>query len=155
MSTTNPDMQNELLRHTLATIDYRFRKATHEFPAGFGQFSLGKGVRTPTEIIRHMFQVLSATKIFLEEGAFRRPNTPDLDLVGEHRRFLGLLVELDEVLAKQELTKGATKRLIQGPFSDVLTHVGQIAMMQRLMENPIPYENFSIANIKTDLSAEG
>ncbi len=148
-------MQNELLRHTLATIDYRFRKATQEFPADFGQLSLGKGVRTPIEIIRHMFQVLSATKVFLEEGAFRRPSAPDLDLMGEHSRFLALLVELDKVLAQLDLSNGATKLLIQGPFSDVLTHVGQIAMMQRLMDNPIPGENFSIAKIRTDLSGDG
>ncbi len=147
-------MQHELLRHTLATIDYRFRKVTQEFPEGFSHFSLGKGVRTPTEIIRHMFQVIAATKTFLEEGAFRRTSAPDLDLAGEHSRFLAVLVELDKVLAKLKPTEGATKRLIQGPFSDVLTHIGQIAMMQRLMDNPIPGENFSIADIKTDLSGE-
>lgn len=148
-------MQNELLRHTLATIDYRFGKVTQDFPAGFGEYALGKGVRTPTEIIRHMFQVLSATKIFLQEGAFRRVESPNLDFIGERDRFIAVLVDLDKVLSTLELTTGTSKRLIQGPFSDVLTHVGQIAMMQRLMDTPIPYENFSIANIRTDLSGEG
>lgn len=147
-------MQNKFLRHTLATIDYRFRKATEEFPENFGDCSLGKGVRTPTEITRHMFNVMSSTKLFLKEGAFRRVEAPKLDFVGERSRFLAELIELDQVLSNQTLTVRATNRLIQGPFADALTHVGQISMMQRLMDNPIPGENFSIAEIKTNLSGE-
>lgn len=147
-------MQNEFLRHTLATIDYRFGKATKEFPEDFGDFSLGKGVRTPSEIIRHMFRVMSSTKMFLKEGAFRRVASPNLDFAGERSRFVAELIELDQVLSQQILTVQATKRLIQGPFSDVLTHVGQLSMMQRLRDNPIPGENFSIADIKTNLSGQ-
>mgnify|MGYP000439004047 CR=1 FL=1 len=145
-------MKNEFLRHTLATIDYRFAKATVHFPTDFGTFSLGKGVRTPSEITYHMYQVLAATRIFLQKGKFEKIEAPSLDFAGERDRFRAELVETDKVLSEQVLSIGTAKRLIQGPISDLITHIGQISMMQRLTDNPIPGENFSRASIKTTLS---
>lgn len=145
-------MKNELLKHTLATIDYRFAKATEHFPTGFGALSLGKGVRTPSEIIYHMYQVLASTRNFLQTGKFEKIEVSALDFAGERDRFRTELIETDKVLSAQPLTSGTAKRLIQGPFSDLITHIGQISMMQRLMGNPIPGENFSKASIPTSLS---
>jgi hypothetical protein len=44
-------MTNELLRHTLATIGYRFQKAVTNSNENFGGFKIGKDTRTPNEIV--------------------------------------------------------------------------------------------------------
>jgi hypothetical protein len=38
------------------------------------------------------------------------------------------------------------ERLLQGPFSDAMTHAGQLAMLRRLAGDPIRPENFIVAN---------
>jgi hypothetical protein len=37
--------------------------------------------------------------------------------------------------------------MLQGPFSDAMTHVGQLAMLRRLAGSPVPPENFVFAAI--------
>ena len=37
--------------------------------------------------------------------------------------------------------------MLQGPFSDAMTHVGQLAMLRRLAGSPVPPENFICAAI--------
>src|SRR5258707_15789509 len=37
--------------------------------------------------------------------------------------------------------------LLQGPFSDALTHAGQLALLRRLSGSPVPPENFIFADI--------
>ncbi|MGK0364764.1 MAG: hypothetical protein ACI85O_001822 [Saprospiraceae bacterium] len=55
-------MKNELLRHTIATIKYRFDKSFIDSKENFGEFNLGKGSRNPTEIVNHMYHVLNSTR---------------------------------------------------------------------------------------------
>jgi hypothetical protein len=38
-------------------------------------------------------------------------------------------------------------QLLQGPFSDVMTHIGQLSMLRRLYGSPVPPENFIYADI--------
>lgn len=40
--------------------------------------------------------------------------------------------------------------MLQGPFSDAMTHAGQLAMLRRLEGSPIPPENFIRADIRSD-----
>ena len=65
-------MKNEYLRHTLSTISYRFEKAIKSAEMNFGDFSVGKGSRTPNEIINHMYHVLTATRIFIQKERFQK-----------------------------------------------------------------------------------
>jgi len=44
----------------------------------------------------------------------------------------------------------STERLLQGPFADAMTHVGQLAMLRRLAGIPVPPENFIVADIAPD-----
>jgi hypothetical protein len=44
----------------------------------------------------------------------------------------------------------STEQLLQGPFADTLTHVGQLAMLRRLADSPVPPENFIYADIRAD-----
>jgi hypothetical protein len=43
----------------------------------------------------------------------------------------------------------SVERLLQGPFSDAMTHAGQLAMLRRLAGDPVPPENFIMANIQS------
>ena len=74
-----------------------------------------------------------------------------LSFENEIERFKAELSKVDQLLDNKSLDVNYSKRLVQGPFSDVLTHIGQIAMLQRLVENPIDWEDFSRSNIKTGL----
>ena len=140
---------NAYLRHTLSTIAYRFQKSVHKTSDSFGDLSIGKSVRTPVEIINHMYQVLYWTRTFIQEESFDKTAPEKLDLKGEIERFNNELKTLDNVLTKQELGINYAKRLLQGPLSDILTHVGQLSMLCRLDGYPIEGEDFSSAPIKT------
>ncbi|WP_156113400.1 hypothetical protein [Wocania ichthyoenteri] len=59
------------------------------------------------------------------------------------------LKSLDKVLLENELSMNYSKKLLQGPLSDFLTHIGQISMMSRLNGNPIEREDFSSAEINS------
>jgi len=140
-------MKNEFLRHTLSTIAYRFQKAVRNVEIEFGDFSAGSGSRTPNEILNHMYHVLNATRIFIMEEKYNKEQPERLELNFEIDRFNTELNKLDKVLADKELELNYSKRLIQGPFSDLLTHIGQISMLRRLDGNPIIGEDFSSASI--------
>jgi len=145
-------MKNEFLRHTLSTIAYRFQKSTGSVDIEFGDFSAGSGSRTPNEILNHMYHVLNNTRIFIVEEKYNNEQPERLKLKFEIDRFNKELKNLDDVLAGKELGINYSKRLIQGPFSDLLTHIGQISMLSRLYGNPIIGEDFSSASITTGIA---
>jgi hypothetical protein len=144
-------MKNEFLRHTLSTIAYRFQKAVSEADAEFGNFSAGNGSRTPDEIINHMLYVLSATRIYIVEGKYSKDEPGKFELKLAIDRFNAELKNLENVLKDKDLEINYTKRLLQGPFSDILTHIGQISILSRLYGSPIKGEDFSSASIKTGI----
>ena len=39
------------------------------------------------------------------------------------------------------------ERLFQGPIADVLTHIGQLAMLRRMAGCPIKGENYFVAEV--------
>jgi len=143
-------MKNEFLRHTLATIKYRFEQSLATRNENFGEFTLGSGSRTPAEIINHMHHVLYSTRIYIEQG-FNGEQPKPLDFEHEIERFNNELFKIDAILDVNELPVDYSKKLLQGPLSDILTHIGQISMMQRLHGNPIGGEDFSVASIQTGM----
>lgn len=145
-------MKNEYLRHTLSTIAYRFQKSVKNTENDFGDFSAGKGSRTPNEIINHMCQVLSATRIYILEKHYEKETPEKLNLKFEIERFNLELKNIDNILADKKLGINYSKRLLQGPFSDIMTHIGQISMLRRLNGNPIEGEDFSSASIQTGIN---
>lgn len=138
---------NEYLRHTLATIAYRFQKSVSGSTNEFGNFNLGYGSRKTTEIVNHIYQMLKATKDFIQDGKYDEEIPETLSLKLEIDRINDELQELDRVLTKKNLGSDFSKRLIQGPLADILTHIGQISMMSRLNGNSIDGEDFASAPI--------
>jgi len=142
-------VKNEYLRHTLSTINYRFQKSVKYRNADFGDFSLGKGSRSPKEIINHMYFVLRSTILYIEEEKIQTVEPDKLNLELEIDRFSLEIQNLDKVLTENELDINYSKRLLQGPLSDILTHIGQISMLSRINNNPIEREDFSSSKIQT------
>ncbi len=140
-------MKNEYIRHTLATIYYRFQKSVKYRNTDFGDYTLGKKSRSPKEIINHMYFVLNATKIYIQEERIQKEEPEKFDLELEIDRFNLEIKTLDEVLSENELNMKYSKILLQGPLSDILTHIGQISMLSRLNNNPIEWEDFSSSPI--------
>jgi hypothetical protein len=70
----------------------------------------------------------------------------------ETLRFHDMLGELARhIEAGTPMLEGLTaERLLQGPFSDAMTHAGQLAMLRRLAGHPVAPENFIVADIDAE-----
>lgn len=145
MSSTSE--QRTLLRHFLAALAYRTQKALRDAPPEFGSFRVGLDVRTPSELVCHMTSVLGYARTFFVGGEYRPKPLPSLS--EEVQRFHEMLEDLGQRLdSEQPLLQGMTaERLLQGPFSDAMSHAGQLALLRRLAGIPVPPENFIVADI--------
>jgi hypothetical protein len=138
------DDKRELLRHTLATVAYRAARALAGAPEDFGVFA-GAG-RRPVEILAHMGDLFDWA-LTAAQGDMRWHTSAPLAWPGEQHRFFAALKALDDYLASGETLHAPAERLFQGPVSDALTHVGQLAMMRRLAGSPTCGENFYVAAV--------
>lgn len=143
------DNERELLCHFLAALAYRTQKALRGADANFDDFSAGRQVRTPKELVRHMTSVLGYARTFINGGTYRPE--PLNDLNSEVERFHDILEHLAEDLRSSKPFLGGVteKTLLQGPLADAMTHAGQLAMLRRLYGSPVAPENF----IKAEISA--
>jgi len=144
------DDRRKLLNHFLAALAYRTQKALREAPEGFGSFRVVDGVRTPAELVRHMASVLGYARTFFVGGHYWPEALVSFD--EEIERFHELLGLLAQHLRNGDaLLEGMTEeRLLQGPFSDAMTHAGQLALLRRLAGAPVAPENFIVAEIKEE-----
>jgi dipeptidase E len=66
----------------------------------------------------------------------------------EIRRFHATLADLSELLKAGAVPRDVTlEAIVQGPFSDAMTHAGQLKLLRRLAGNPVEPENFLRARI--------
>lgn len=144
------EAKRKLLNHFLAALAYRTQKALREAPDDFGSFRAGDGVRTPSELIRHMSSVLGYARTYFVGGHYRPEPLETLE--EEVERFHEMLGLLAQHLRNGDLLlEGMTEeRLLQGPFSDAMTHAGQLALLRRLAGAPVPPENFIVAEIREE-----
>lgn len=141
------EAKHTLLRHFLAALAYRTQKALRGATPEFDHFCAAPGVRTPSELLCHMTSVLGYARTFFIGGHYRPAPLPSLD--EETIRFHQMLDHLATHLKDgSPLLEGMTEeRLLQGPFSDAMTHAGQLAMLRRLAGAPVVPENFVVADI--------
>ncbi len=136
----------QILRHFLAALAYRTQKALRDAPPCFADYRAAPGVRTPHELICHMSSVLGYARTFFIGGNWRPPLLDSLP--EEIARFHEILGDLNRHLESGTLFIDTTpERMLQGPFSDAMTHAGQIALLRRLYGSPVPPENFIVADI--------
>jgi len=141
--------KRHMLRHFLAALAYRTQKALRGAPEGFADFKAGNDVRTPKELVRHMTSVLGYGRTFFVGGEYRPEPLPTFE--EEIERFHDMLATLRELLETGVPLNGLTEeQLLQGQFSDAMTHAGQLAMLRRLHGDPVRSENFIRAAISPE-----
>jgi hypothetical protein len=136
-----------MLTHFLAALAYRTQKALRGAPDGFAEFRAGHDVRTPAELVRHMASVLGYARTFFIGGQYRPEPLDDFDaeILRLHETIADLAAHLERGTPLREITP---EQLLQGPLSDAMTHVGQLALLRRLAGSPVPPENFVYAEIR-------
>jgi len=140
----NPERQ--IFRHYLASIAYHMQKAIRGAPTNFWTFSPGNQVRTAEALLRHMTGVLGYARTFFIGGVYRPEVLPSIP--AEVDRFHLMLEELSKLLdSNSQLREINELQLLQGPLSDVMTHIGQLSLLRRLCGSPVPPEDFIYADI--------
>ena len=143
------DVKRQMLKHFLAAIAYRTQKALSDAPDSFADFRAQPGVRTPHELVFHMTGVLGYARTFFIGGKWRPERMPTFK--EEIIRFHELLDSFSHYLQEGTSFQNTTpERMLQGPLSDAMTHAGQLAMLRRLSGNPVPPENFIMADIDAE-----
>lgn len=138
--------ERHMLQHFLAALAYRTQKALRGAPKEFAGFEAGNLVRTPKELVRHMTSVLGYSRTFFRGGRYRPEPLDTFD--DEIARFHSMMDDLVVHLGNGDPLSGVTpEQLLQGPFSDAMTHAGQLAMLRRLAGTPVAPENFVFADI--------
>jgi len=140
------DPVRAFLRHTLATIAYRAAKVERYAPPGFGNFRLGKAARTPLEIVAHMGDLFDWA-LSMAQGKPDWVQSKPQVWRKEVQRFHASLLALDRFLASDASLGASAEELFQGPISDALTHIGQIAILRRQDDSPVRSEVYASADI--------
>jgi hypothetical protein len=140
------EIKRSMLQHFLAALVYRTQKALRDAPPGFADFDAGNKVRTPHQLVRHMDSVLGYARTFFVGGAYQPPTFPDFQSAVAH--FHEVVTDLAHLLEQGTELHGITPEiLLQGPFSDAMTHAGQLSLLRRLAGDPVAPENFIHATI--------
>jgi len=141
--------ERRLLRHFLAALAYRTQKAVRDAPVEFGSFRAGDKTRTPAQLVCHMTSVLGYARTFFIGGRYWPDPLPSLadEIVRFHEMIHDLARHIDAGTSESGLSAG---RLLQGPLADAMTHAGQLALLRRLAGDPVPPENFVVAEIDPD-----
>jgi hypothetical protein len=139
--------KRDLLRHTVATLAYRGRKAIVNAPEDFPRFTVNASTRTPDQILAHIGDLLDWA-LSIARGQQTWHNSTPLPWDQETARFFAALEALDSYLASDNDLAVPEEKLFQGPVADALTHVGQIAMLRRMAGGPIKGENYYVAEIE-------
>ena len=142
----DPMDDRTFMRHTLATIAYRGGKVLRDAPAGFGSVTACDGSRTAVRILAHMGD-LFAWALALADGEHVWSDTDSDDWDAQVARFHAGLEAVDARLASPEPLGRAPDRLLQGPFADALTHIGQLALLRRVAGSPVLAENYFKAEV--------
>ena len=138
--------KGDLLRHFLASIAYHATKAIKDAPECYPELDIGKGIRTPRMILHHVTGVLSYAHSFYEhyESTFFEHKPWEEEV----KHFYETLSRLDESLEERSSREVSEEQLLQGPLSDSMAHIGQLLMLRRLADSPVPAENFIYADIR-------
>lgn len=141
------DDERRLLRHFLAALAYRTQKALRGASPEFTDFDAGSQMRTPKELVRHMTSVLGYARTYFVGGQYRPAPLPSMkeEVARFHEMVESLASHIDN--GDPLLDQTSAERLLQGPLSDAMTHAGQLAMLRRLAGEPVPPENFIVADV--------
>lgn len=146
--------KNELVRHLLASLVYRTTKIIHDAPEAFPKTSIGNGVRTPEKILGYINSLIHLSNRFWSPEkpvsmAKRRKKSDKKEWKIEVELFYELVAEFDATLATYPSPRRySPEKILQGPFIDAFTHVGQLAMLRRMAGSSIKAESYWMADVK-------
>ncbi len=140
------DSKRHLLRHAVATLAYRGRKALIGAPETFASFHAAGEARTPGEILAHIGDLLDWA-LSSAKGVPQWRESAVLPWSEGEKRFFSALEAFDTYLSSGQELGYPEEKLFQGPIADALTHVGQISMLRRLAGSPVRPENYVAAKI--------
>jgi len=132
---------NKALIQIINIILYRLEKCIVGVDENYYDFTLGKESRSAEEILSHLVDVSNYGLGILKVKRSSEESSSNLSKVRENFELM------KSFLHKTATNDDISKRLINGPLSDTLTHVGQLAFLRRLYGSPIAHENFSKADI--------
>ena len=141
-------MSDELLRHLLATVAYRFHAAVEGCAPDFADFVPEGASRSPRDLLAHCVYVLRLARSSFEPGL--EVTAPPAVSWDEMAALLhDELAMLDHHLERARPAQTWTlEQLVQGPFADVLTHIGQLAMLRRMSGDPVQPQSFLRAKVR-------
>jgi hypothetical protein len=138
-----------LLQHFLAALAYRTQKAARGAPANYADFSAFTHSRTPHELVWHMTGLIGYARTFFHGGEWAPLRLETF--AAELERFHATLEALSMDFADNSLTATITdEQFLHGPLADAMTHVGQLAMLRRMVGSPVPSENFIQADVRAE-----
>jgi hypothetical protein len=146
--------KNELVRHLLATLVYRTTKIIHDAPENFSKISIGNGVRTPEKILGHINSLIQLSNRFWSPHkpismAKIRKQSGQKGWEREVVLFYQLVANFDDTLEKYISPRlYSPEKILQGPFMDAFTHVGQLALLRRMAGSSIKGESYWMADVK-------
>lgn len=140
-------MEDQLLRHTLATLVYRLGKVLRDTPASFADYPAGDD-HNAGRILTHIGDLMDWALTLIEGRQVWKDSTP-LPWQEEIARFYTAVGALDARIAATGTGAATAAELFQGPIADALTHTGQLAMMRRLAGVKMKSENYHRAEIVT------
>lgn len=133
-------MNKELIQ-LINIIQYRLEKSMYKADEKYFDFKVGNDSRSPNEILAHLVDVSNYGLSILKAP---KSSNKESSLL---KKLNGNFIFMKSFLLKEDIDDDTSKRLINGPLSDTLTHIGQLAFLRRLQGSPIEHENFSKANI--------
>lgn len=146
---TAATVKRHILTHYLAALAYRTQKALRGAPESFANFRAKQAVRTPHELVYHITNVLGYARTFFVGGEWHPEKLSSFD--EEVLRLHDLLASLRDHFQSGNRPGAITyEQLLQGPLSDAMTHIGQLALLRRLHDCPVPPENFIYAKISPE-----
>lgn len=140
------DLKRELLRHLAATVAFRGGIAITGAPEKFSAFRAGQTTRSAGEILAHIGDLLEGS-LCLARGEFVYLQSSPQLWSADGKRFFAAVKEFDLYLASDAPLGQPVEKLLQGPISDALTHVGQLVMLRRLAGKPIREESYFTVEI--------
>jgi len=146
--TSKAEGKNELVRHLLATLVYRITKIIRDAPEGYPGASIGNGVRTPEKVLGHINSLIQLSNRFWSPDRPVSMASPKKGWEREVELFYRLAAQFDATLAEHTSPRKYTpEKILQGPFTDAFTHVGQLALLRRMTGSSIKGESYWMADV--------
>jgi hypothetical protein len=115
-------------------------------PYGFSEYRGFETTRTPGQVLAHIGDLLDWA-LSIARGKQEWHDSPPQSWALDSQRFFTALSALDAYLASSQPMGSPAEKLFQGPIADAISHVGQLAMLRRMVGAPVRGENYFRAEI--------